>query len=77
MPGEVIDVPNPQPAPSNVPDYVSDLLVKLEKPALADEANHAIAKYRRAANYIATAMIFLQDNVLLERDLKFGDIKPR
>nr|KAK5450141.1 hypothetical protein LTR18_000156 [Exophiala xenobiotica] len=77
MPGEVIDVPNPQPAPSNVPDYVSDLLVKLEKPALADEANHAIAKYRRAANYIAVAMIFLQDNVLLERDLKFEDIKPR
>ena len=23
------------------------------------------------------AMIFLQDNILLERDLKFDDIKPR
>lgn len=77
MPGEVIDRPNPQPPPSNVPDYVSDLLVKLDKPTLADKTNDVIAKYRRAANYIAAAMIFLKDNVLLERDLKFEDIKPR
>ncbi|KIV93073.1 hypothetical protein, variant [Exophiala mesophila] len=77
MPGEVIDRPNPQPAPSNIPDYVSDLLVKLEKPTLANKTNDIIAKYRRAANYIAAAMIFLQDNVLLKRDLKFSDIKPR
>jgi len=26
---------------------------------------------------IAIAMIFLSDNALLERDLKFEDIKPR
>ena len=77
MPGEVIDRPNPSPAPSNIPDYVSDLLVKLEKPTLANKTNDVIAKYRRAANYIAAAMIFLQDNVLLKRDLKFSDIKPR
>lgn len=77
MPGQVIDRPNPHPAPSNVPDYASDLLVKLEKLMLADETNDVIAKYRRAANYIAAAMTFLQDNAPLERALKFEDIKPR
>ncbi|KPI42168.1 putative phosphoketolase [Cyphellophora attinorum] len=77
MPGEIIDRPNPPPAPSHVPDHVSDLLVKLEKPSLPEKANQALQKYRRAANYIAAAMIFLRDNVYLERDLKFEDIKPR
>ncbi|EXJ60635.1 hypothetical protein A1O7_04788 [Cladophialophora yegresii CBS 114405] len=77
MPGEVIDAPNPQPLPSNVPDYVSDLLVKLEKRTLPDDTNDVVAKFRRAANYIAAAMIFLQDNVYLERALKHEDIKPR
>jgi xylulose-5-phosphate/fructose-6-phosphate phosphoketolase len=77
MPGEVIDRPNPPPAPSNVPDHVSDLLVKLHKPILSEETNKALQKYRRAANYIAAAMIFLQDNAYVKRDLKFDDIKPR
>lgn len=27
--------------------------------------------------YVYSAMIFLQDNVYLKRDLKFDDIKPR
>src|SRR3990167_10187320 len=34
-------------------------------------------KYLRAANYLTAAQIFLQDNFLLERELKFEDIKPR
>jgi xylulose-5-phosphate/fructose-6-phosphate phosphoketolase len=70
MPGEVIERPNPQPAPSDAPDYVSDLLVKLDKPALSEETNQALQKYRRAANYIAAAMIFLRDNAYVKRDLK-------
>ena len=53
------------------------LLVKFDKPTLSPEINSALQKYRRAANYIAAAMIFLQDNVYLKRDLKFKDIKPR
>ena len=77
MPGEVIDRPNPPPAPSNVPDYVSDLLVKLDKPSMSEETSLALQKYRRAANYIAAAMIFLQDNAYVKRDLTFDDIKPR
>jgi xylulose-5-phosphate/fructose-6-phosphate phosphoketolase len=77
MPGEVIDRPNPQPLPSNVPEYVGQLLVKLDKPTLSEKTNQALAKYRRVANYIAAAMIFLQDDVYLKRDIKFEDIKPR
>jgi xylulose-5-phosphate/fructose-6-phosphate phosphoketolase len=77
MPGEILDRPNPQPLPSQIPEYVEDLLVKLDKPDLSAEINSALQKYRRAANYIAAAMIFLQDNVYLKRDLKFEDIKPR
>ena len=77
MPGEVIDRPNPPPVASNVPDHVSELLVKLDKPALSEKDNQALQKFRRAANYIAAAMIFLQDNAYMKRDLKFDDIKPR
>lgn len=78
MPGEVIDRPNPQPLPSDIPDDVAaKLLVKLDKPQLDDKTNQALQKFRRAANYISAAMIFLQDNALVKRDLKFSDIKPR
>lgn len=38
---------------------------------------NAIEKYWRAANYLAAVQIYLQDNFLLERKLKFDDIKPR
>lgn len=41
------------------------------------EQIEAIKKYVRAANYIAAAQIYLQDNFLLERKLSFEDIKPR
>ncbi|KAK5146926.1 hypothetical protein LTR04_000942 [Oleoguttula sp. CCFEE 6159] len=77
MPGEVIDRPNPEPLPSNVPDSVRDLAVKLDKLTLPENANASLKEFRRAACYIAAAMIFLKDNVLLERDLTFEDIKPR
>lgn len=33
--------------------------------------------YQRAANYLAAAQIYLQDNFLLERRLQADDIKPR
>ncbi len=36
-----------------------------------------IKKFIRAANYLTVSQIFLQDNFLLERELKFDDIKPR
>ena len=34
-------------------------------------------KFRRAANYLTVAQIFLQDNFLLDRPLTAADIKPR
>ena len=37
----------------------------------------AIRKRIRAADYLAVAQLFLQDNFLLERDLTFDDVKPR
>ena len=36
-----------------------------------------IKKFIRAANYLTVLQIFLQDNFLLEQELKFDDIKPR
>ena len=36
-----------------------------------------IKKFIHAANYLTVSQIFLQDNFLLERELKFDDIKPR
>jgi xylulose-5-phosphate/fructose-6-phosphate phosphoketolase len=36
-----------------------------------------LALYRRASNYIAAAMIYLQDNPLLEQPLEHKHIKPR
>jgi xylulose-5-phosphate/fructose-6-phosphate phosphoketolase len=37
----------------------------------------ALEKYRRAANYLAAAQIYLQDNPLLEQPLSAAHIKPR
>lgn len=37
----------------------------------------AIKKYVRAANYLSAAQIYLQDNFMSERKLRFDDIKPR
>lgn len=94
MPGEVIDRPNPEPLPSNLPDHVDQLMVQLDRINLGQKDYDALIKFRRAACYIAAgtflsgqsndiytndsvAMIFLQDNVYLKRDLTPEDIKPR
>ena len=37
----------------------------------------ALQKLCRATNYLSTAQIYLKDNILLEKPLKEGDIKPR
>lgn len=77
MPGEVIDHPNPQPLPSQLPDDLENLRITLSDQSLDQKSCDALLKFRRAAAYIAAAMIFLEDNVLLKRDLNFEDIKPR
>ncbi|KAK5239082.1 hypothetical protein LTR16_012310, partial [Cryomyces antarcticus] len=58
MPGEVIDRPNPEPLPSNVPDSVRDLAVKLDKLTLPENANASLKEFRRAACYIAADVAF-------------------
>jgi xylulose-5-phosphate/fructose-6-phosphate phosphoketolase len=77
MPGEIIDHPNPEAMPSQIPDEVLQLAVR-RKPAPLDEKvlDHFV-RFENAANYITAAMIFLRDNVLLSRPLEFNDIKPR
>ncbi|CAG7917460.1 unnamed protein product [Penicillium olsonii] len=79
MPGEVITDPNPKPLPSHLPDYVEKLSVTLnhENKTLDQDACDSLLKFRRAAAYIAAAMIFLSKNTHLKEDLTFDHIKPR
>lgn len=53
MPGEVIDEPNPKPLPSQLPDDVLSLAVRIEKTKLDEETYSSLLHFRRAANYIA------------------------
>ena len=78
MPGEILDRPNPPPGKSQLPDSILEYRVNLDTAnVLTSEELQAIAKFRRTADYIAAAMIFLKDNVLLEREIRPEDIKPR
>ncbi|KAI9886487.1 MAG: hypothetical protein M1823_001737 [Watsoniomyces obsoletus] len=71
------EYPGPKPIDSQVPDHVKTLAVDLPNAKLDSRSKQALSEFQRAANYIAAAMIFLKDNVLLERDLSHDDIKPR
>ena len=78
MPGEILDRPNPPPGKSQLPDSILEYHVNLDSTnVLTTEELQAITKFRRTADYIAAAMIFLKDNALLEREIKPEDIKPR
>ncbi|ESK95873.1 phosphoketolase [Moniliophthora roreri MCA 2997] len=78
MPAQRIDQPNPPPDPSQLDDAILSYSVKLNtKNFLSDEELKSIQLFRRAADYIAAAMIFLNNNVLVEKDLTHDDIKPR
>ncbi|EIM90845.1 D-xylulose 5-phosphate/D-fructose 6-phosphate phosphoketolase [Stereum hirsutum FP-91666 SS1] len=78
MPGQEIAQPNPPPDASHLPDSLLELRVKLNiKDALSKEDIKAVQTFRRAADYVAAAMIFLKDNALLERKLTPDDIKNR
>jgi len=80
------DHPGPRPPGSftntNPPLSVAkDLSVSLDYKNLpTDEDKKAfphLEKYRRAANYLAVAMIYMKDNVLLKEELKRDDVKER
>jgi xylulose-5-phosphate/fructose-6-phosphate phosphoketolase len=80
MPAEFHEIPNPPPEKSQLPDSLLNLAIKLDeakKTVLSDNDLSSLKAYRRAANYIGAAMIFLKENALLERKVKKTDIKPR
>ncbi|KAI9061053.1 phosphoketolase [Trametes sanguinea] len=78
MPGQLLYQPNPPPDPSQLPDTILDYRVQLNtQGVLSKEELSAIKQFRRAADYVAAAMIFLKDNALVERDITADDIKPR
>ncbi|KAF8474819.1 phosphoketolase [Kalaharituber pfeilii] len=78
MPGEMLDKPNPPPDPSQLPDDLLSLAVKLDtKSALSEKELDAVKKFRRCADYIAASMIFLCDNILLKQPLKHEHVKSR
>jgi xylulose-5-phosphate/fructose-6-phosphate phosphoketolase len=80
MPSNFHEVPNPPPEKSQLPDYLLKLAVNLDekkKSILSQDELAAVKAYRRAANYIAAAMIFLKSNTLCERKVEHSDIKPR
>ena len=71
------DVPNPPALASRIPEQSLLMSARLPTPKLDEKTAEALTEWRRAANYIAAAMIFLGDNVLVEKDLSFDNIKPR
>lgn len=78
MPGETISQPNPPPLASSLPSSLSSLAVKLPLDDYLSASDlTSLRAFRRAANYLATAMIFLRSNIFLSRDLTAEDIKPR
>ncbi|KAL0932320.1 d-xylulose 5-phosphate d-fructose 6-phosphate [Colletotrichum truncatum] len=77
MPAEVIKEPNPPPLASRLPNNVLDLAVRRNKTTLDNTVAKSLTDFQNAACYIAAAMIFLRDNVLLESKLEFEHVKPR
>lgn len=79
MPGQQISKPNPAPDASQLSDDILNWSIKVEHDNfLSKDDAKAIQMFRRAADYIAAAMIFLNaENVLLKQDLTFDQIKPR
>ncbi|KAK0611340.1 XFP N-terminal domain-containing protein [Immersiella caudata] len=77
MSNELEIVPNPPALASALPHNVLDLVTKVPKTPLPKDAVVSLRAFQRAANYIAAAMIFLRDNVLLESELQLEHVKPR
>ncbi|KAJ6262541.1 hypothetical protein Dda_3352 [Drechslerella dactyloides] len=78
MPSQFIDQPNPPPEKSHLPDDVLKLAVSTNhKGFLSDKDRNVLQKFRRAADYLAAAMIFLKDNVLLQETLTHDHVRPR
>ncbi|KAJ7638132.1 XFP N-terminal domain-containing protein [Mycena rosella] len=78
MPGQILLQANPPAEPSLLPDSMLQFSVHLDtKNYLSNDELKSMKMFRRAADYIAAAMIFLNHDVLVERDITYDDIKPR
>jgi len=78
MAPQLVSQPNPPPEPSLIPDILLQCGVHLNvKGYLSKDEHAAIQRFTHAAHYIAAAMIFLKDNVLIKDNLAFDHIKPR
>ncbi|KAJ6466558.1 phosphoketolase [Mycena vitilis] len=78
MPAQILLQANPPADPSLLPDSVLQLGVQLDtRNYLPEDELKSIKMFRRAADYIAAAMIFLNHNTLVERDITHDDIKSR
>ncbi|TCD60297.1 hypothetical protein EIP91_010418 [Steccherinum ochraceum] len=78
MPAQELAQANPPPDPSLLPEYVLDLKTVIPNQNVLSPAElSAVQQFRRAADYIAAAMIFLKSNTLIDRPITPDDIKNR
>ncbi|KAF7799807.1 hypothetical protein EIP86_011049 [Pleurotus ostreatoroseus] len=78
MPEQILFTPNPPPDPSQLPDEILSFRKELNtQGVLSPDELRAIQQFRKAADFIAAAMIFLKHNTLVERDIVADDIKNR
>ncbi|KAK7690629.1 hypothetical protein QCA50_005728 [Cerrena zonata] len=77
MPAQELLQPNPPADASLIPDEILKLRVDIPKDVLSATELKNIQDFRRAADYIAAAMIFLKDNTLIEEPIKHEHIKNR
>ncbi|KAK3367716.1 D-xylulose 5-phosphate/D-fructose 6-phosphate phosphoketolase [Podospora didyma] len=72
-----IPISNPPALPSRLPESVLELAVQIQRKPLPENVRKSLRDFQQAACYLAAAMIFLRDNVLLESDLQHEHVKPR
>ncbi|KII89836.1 hypothetical protein PLICRDRAFT_567923 [Plicaturopsis crispa FD-325 SS-3] len=77
MPGQYVSRPNPPPDPSQLPESVLQCSSRMTEAVISANELLEIQKFRRAADYIAAAMIFLKTNVFMEERLSYDMIKAR
>jgi xylulose-5-phosphate/fructose-6-phosphate phosphoketolase len=64
MPAQLLQQPNPPPEPSHIPDVAFLASQRSENDyKLSEDDREAIRAFRRAADYLSAAMIFLNAKV--------------
>jgi xylulose-5-phosphate/fructose-6-phosphate phosphoketolase len=59
MVAKEIDVPNPPPMPSHLPDSVLELAVNIDKKPLPEDVKKGLVDFQRAACYIAAGELLV------------------